>query len=75
MTYSIRLPATIEHRLEKLSQLTGRTKSFYVKEAIIEHIDDLEDLYLAEQRYAERLLGHTKAIPLTKLMADYGLVD
>lgn len=28
---------------------TGRTKTYYIREAIIEHLDDLEDVYLAEQ--------------------------
>jgi len=27
---------------------TGQTKSFYAREAFIEYIGDLEDLYLAE---------------------------
>jgi RHH-type rel operon transcriptional repressor/antitoxin RelB len=73
MTYSIRLPETIELRLTKLSELTGRTKAFYVKEAIIEHIDDLEDIFLAEQRYADVQSGKTKTIPLNEVMAKYDL--
>ena len=47
---AIRLPTDIEERLERLAKATGRTKTFYAREAILEHIDDLEDLYLAEQR-------------------------
>ncbi len=47
---AIRLPAEIEDRLEALAKATGRTKTFYVREAILEHIDDLEDVYLAEKR-------------------------
>ena len=46
MTYSIRLPQEVEHRLDVLSEQTGRSKSFYVKEAIFEHLDNLEDIYL-----------------------------
>lgn len=47
---SIRLPDDVSMRLETLAQSTGRSKTFYVREAILEHLDDLEDLYLAEQR-------------------------
>jgi RHH-type transcriptional regulator, rel operon repressor / antitoxin RelB len=47
---ALRLPPEIEKRLDELARKTGRTKSFYAREAIIEHLDDLEDLYLAEQR-------------------------
>jgi len=51
---SIRLPQDIENRLEKLAKSTGRTKSFYVREAILEHLDDLEDYYLAQHRLKKR---------------------
>jgi RHH-type rel operon transcriptional repressor/antitoxin RelB len=50
MAISIRLPEDLEQRLAKLARKTGRTKSFYIKEAIAEQIADLEDFYLAEQR-------------------------
>ncbi len=46
---AIRLPEEIETRLEKLARATGRTKTYYAREAIMEHLDDLEDIYLAEQ--------------------------
>jgi len=41
---AIRLPESIERRLEKLAKRTGRTKTFYVREAILQHLDELEDL-------------------------------
>jgi len=47
---TIRLPETVEDRLDSLARKTGRTKSFYAKEAILEHLDDLEDYYLAVHR-------------------------
>ena len=50
---AIRLPKEIEARLEALAAATGRTKTFYAREAILEYIEDLEDLYLAEQRLIE----------------------
>ncbi len=45
----IRIPKSIGERLESLALKTGRTKTYYIREAIIEHLDDLEDVYLAEQ--------------------------
>ena len=42
---ALRLPKDIEDRLDALAKKTGRTKSFYAREAILEHLDDLEDLY------------------------------
>lgn len=47
---AIRLPETIENRLNELAAKTGRTKTFYAKEAILEHLDDMEDKYLAINR-------------------------
>ena len=46
---AIRLPNEIEMRLEALAKATGRTKTYYAREAILEHLEDLEDIYLAEQ--------------------------
>jgi RHH-type rel operon transcriptional repressor/antitoxin RelB len=47
---AIRLDPEIERRLEILAKKTGRTKTFYAREAILEHLEDLEDTYLAKER-------------------------
>ena len=47
---ALRLSADIEQRLEDLARKTGRTKSFFAEEAILEHLNDLEDAYLSEER-------------------------
>jgi len=70
---AIRLPAEIESRLDALAQATGRTKTFYAREAILEYLDDLEDLYLAEQRLIDIRAGKTKTVPLEDVMKRYGL--
>ena len=72
---AIRLPLEIENRLEALAVATGRTKTFYAREAILEHLDDLEDIYLAERRLADLRAGRTKAIPLEDVIATLGLED
>jgi RHH-type rel operon transcriptional repressor/antitoxin RelB len=72
---AIRLPAEIENRLEALSKATGRTKSFYVREAIVEHLADLEDLYLAEQRLLDIRSGKSQTVSLEDVMKRYGLDD
>lgn len=57
---SLRLDQEIENRLDHLAAVTGRTKSFYIRRLIEEHIDDLEDRYIAEARLedpGERLSG------------------
>lgn len=47
---AIRLQPELEQRLEALAKKTGRTKTFYAREAIEEHLEDLEDTYIALQR-------------------------
>lgn len=70
---AIRLPETIEKRLEKLAQKTGRTKTFYAREAIVTHISDLEDLYLAEDRLERIENGEDRTVPLKEVLKRRGL--
>lgn len=72
---AIRLPAEIESRLEALAKATGRTKTFYVREAILEYLDDLEDLYLAEQRLIDLRAGRSRTYTLDEVERDLGLAD
>ena len=72
---ALRLPEDLETRLEALARKTGRTKSFYAREAISEYIDDLEDLYLAQKRSALRERGKTLTVPLAKVEKLLGLAD
>jgi len=68
---AIRLPEVIEKRLASLASETGRTKTALAREAIVEYIDDLEDLYLAESRAR---LGR-KTIALADVERELGLAD
>lgn len=70
---AIRLPEKIEKRLERLAKRTGRTKTYYAREAILQHIEDLEDIYIAEKRLAEIRSGRAKTIPLEEVMRQHGL--
>jgi len=70
---AIRLPEEIEARLDKLARSTGRTKSYYVREAILHHLDELEDIYEAEKRLEAIKAGKTKLVPVEKIMKRYGL--
>lgn len=70
---SLRLPDEVTQRLENLAALTGRSKTFYMVEAICEHIDDLEDLYLAERELEAIPSGKSQTVPLAELMKRYGM--
>lgn len=73
MAISIRLPEAIEARLRQLAVATGRSKTYYVTQAICAHLDDLEDLYLAEQRLLELRAGRSKTNTLDAVMKRYGM--
>jgi RHH-type transcriptional regulator, rel operon repressor / antitoxin RelB len=73
MAVSLRLPEDLSIRLEKLAKRTGRTKTYYMIEAIREQIGDLEDLYLAEKRLADVRSGKSHTIPLADVLKEYGL--
>ncbi|HUN00051.1 MAG TPA: TraY domain-containing protein [Halothiobacillus sp.] len=63
----------MESRLEALAKATGRTKTFYAREAILEYLDDLEDLYLAERELEAIRSGQSKTTPLEEVMQRYGM--
>jgi RHH-type rel operon transcriptional repressor/antitoxin RelB len=65
---ALRLPLAIEKRLTALAKKTGRTKSFYAREAILQHIEDIEDQYLASRRLARR----GKRVSLEQLEKELG---
>jgi RHH-type rel operon transcriptional repressor/antitoxin RelB len=65
---AIRLPEELEARLEALAKATGRSKTYYAREAIEEHLADLEDIYLAEKRLENIRAGRTRTIPLKDVL-------
>lgn len=70
---AIRLPDETYTRLQALSARTGRTVTFYIREAVEEHLRDLEDLYAAEQALIEHRHSGERALSLDELDAELGL--
>ena len=70
---TIDLPPELENRLDALAQATGRSKSDYVTEAILEYLEDLADLHLAEQRLRDIQNGKSKTVPLEEVLKRYGM--
>lgn len=66
---ALRLSPELEARLDRLARLTGRTKSFYAREAIEEHIADLEDAYISEQR----LRDNPEFVDFDEAMRELGI--
>ena len=73
MSVSLRLPPELNQRLSLLAEQTGRSKTFYMLEAIRDHLDDLEDLYLAEQRLIDVRAGRSRTVSLDDVERELGL--
>jgi RHH-type rel operon transcriptional repressor/antitoxin RelB len=72
---AVRLPAEIEARLDELAKRTGRSKTFYAREAILAYLDDLEDLHLAEQVKHRIDSGEERTFTLEDVETRLGLAD
>jgi len=72
---SIRLSDELAKRLERLAQRTGRSKTFYVTKAIEEHLQDLEDIYIAEQRLIELRAGRSRTYTTEEVERELGVAD
>lgn len=72
---AIRLPDETYERLQLLAQRTGRTATYYIREAIEQHLEDLEDVYLAERALERLSRGETRTYSLEEVSRELGLDD
>lgn len=70
---TIRFPEKIEQRLSQLAERTHRTKSYYIKRAVEEFLEDQEDYLLAVASYEDYLQSGKKSISLEELEKKLGL--
>ena len=75
MATSIRLEPAIEQRLDTLATQTGRTKAYYLRELIVNGLDDLEDYYLAASTTERIRKGEEKVYSSAQVRKDLGLDD
>ncbi|MDH2998514.1 CopG family transcriptional regulator [Pasteurellaceae bacterium LFhippo2] len=47
MAMTLRLPTHLDQRLSDLTEQTGRTKSFYLVQALENYLEDMEDLLIS----------------------------
>lgn len=70
---SLRLPVDLIERIESLAKLTGRSRTFYMQEAIKQKLEDLEDVYLAEQALIDIRSGKSSLYTLDEVEKELGL--
>lgn len=66
MAFSVKLPWVIEKRLIDLAAQTGRSRTFFVRQAIESQLDELEDIYVSEKRLENNQAGRSKAFTFNK---------
>ena len=69
----ILLPKSVEMRLARLARHTGRSKSFYVRQAILRHLEYLEDIFLAKRSLQRIRAGKERTISLADVVKHHGL--
>jgi len=72
---AVRIPDETFERLQTLAAQTGRTATYYIREAIEAHLEDLEDTYLAEQVLERLRRGEEQTYTLNEVERDLGLAD
>jgi RHH-type rel operon transcriptional repressor/antitoxin RelB len=72
---AIRLPEDIEKRLDALAKESGRTKSYYARQAILMYLDKQEDIHEAELELAKVRTGESDLVSLEEMMKRYGMGD
>ena len=68
-----RFDVEIVERLTELARRTGRTWSYYIKEAVEEKLVDMELIYLAQSRAEDLRAGRSSTISLDEIGEKYGL--
>jgi len=71
----VRIPDEIDDRLQWLANETGRSKSYYVREALIKHLKNLEDVYLADRAMERIRKGEERIVGMEKVLKYLGLED
>jgi len=70
MPTTIRLKPEIEARLDLLASETNRSKAFYLRRLIEDNLDNLEDVYLAEQRLEDLRAGTSSTLSADEVWGD-----
>lgn len=68
---AVRLDADLEERLTAVAKRTGRSKSYYAREALREKIEELEDIALLEEALRDPDSG--KTVSLDEVVKRLGL--
>ena len=72
---SIRLPEELSERYSRLAETTGRTRSYYITEALENAIDEFEHEAELIKMVEDYRAGRLETITLDELEENLGLAD
>jgi RHH-type rel operon transcriptional repressor/antitoxin RelB len=70
---AVRLPAGLENDLQNLALHTGRSKSYYVVEALSRYLEDTKDRFILETAIKEFYAGDKKTYTTEQVAAELGI--
>jgi predicted DNA-binding protein len=71
--FGLNIEEDLLKKLESIAVVTKRSKAFLVKEALKEHLDDLELAYKADQIYEDVCAGKVKTLSQEEIEKEYGI--
>ena len=75
ISLNIRIPESLARRLSVLASQTGRTKSYYVREALQDKLEALEEFYLAAETAEQVAIGKMRTWSQAEIEKDCDLGD
>ncbi len=72
---ALRLPDVLASRYDRLAKATGRTKTYYMTEALENSIDRLEYEYGLMKKVEDFRAGRLETVTLDELEESLGLAD
>jgi predicted DNA-binding protein len=71
--FGLKIEEPLLKKLDSIAISTKRSRAFLVKEALKEHLDDLELAYRADKIYEDVCMGKIKTVPQEEIEKEYGI--
>lgn len=72
---AVEIPEYLDNRLNALARRTGRSKSSFVREALMHQLDDIEDYYLGMETLERIRKGEERVYSSVEARRELGLDD
>lgn len=72
---AVQIPEDLDNRLNALARRTGRSKSSFVREALMRQLDDIEDYYFAMETLERIRKGEERVYSSDEARRELGLDD